>query len=137
MKELLDLICKKCNTPFKGTTNMKYCPRCRFIKYDYDTDRVVGEKVKCESCGKEYIFVGGTQTLCPECQGEVSKRQVLDSNAKYNRKKYDNITFRVPKGNKQKYMDHAEKQKISFNQFIIDAMDNQIIADNKKDIPEE
>ena len=116
---------------------MKYCPRCRFIKYDYDTDRTVGETLKCESCGAEFTYVGGNQTLCTECQAKLTKQQILASNAKYNRKKYDTITFRVIKGDKQKYMDHAEKQKISFNQFIIDAMDNQIVADNKKDTPEE
>ena len=137
MAELLDLVCKKCNSAFKGTSNMKYCPRCRFIKYDYDTDRTVGETVKCESCGTEFVYVGGNQTLCTECQAKLTKQQILASNAKYNQKKYDVITFRVPKGDKQKYVDHAEKQKISFNQFIIDAMDNQIIADNKKDTPEE
>ena len=137
MAELLDLICKKCNSSFKGTSNMKYCPRCRFIKYDYDTDRTVGETLKCESCGTEFVYVGGNQTLCAECQSKLTKQQIRASNAKYNQKKYDAITFRVPKGDKQKYVDHAEKQKISFNQFIIDAMDNQIIADNKKDTPED
>lgn len=132
MVELLDLKCKKCNASFKGTANMKYCPRCRFIKYDYDSDRTVGATINCETCGTEFVYTGGNQTLCPDCQGKLKKQQILAANAKYNKKKYDTITIRMLKGNRQKYSDHAEKMKISLNQFILDAMDNQILADNKK-----
>ena len=138
MPELIDLICEKCNAPFKGTQNMKYCPRCRFIKYDYKEGRsVVGETIKCKSCGKEFIFTGGYQSLCKDCQPEVMKQNKMKANAKFQKKKYDSIIFRVPKGDKTKYADHAEKMNLSLNQFIVNSMNNQIDLDNKKEASED
>lgn len=124
--ELLDLKCKKCNADFKGTKNMKYCPRCRWIKYDYETDDVVGQTIKCEVCGKDFIKTGANNTICDECQPGRLKQQKAAANAKYIKKAYELITVRVHKGEKQKYSEFAEKKGLSLNKFIVDAMDKQM-----------
>lgn len=132
MSELLDLKCTKCGDPFQGTKNMKYCPRCRWIKYDYEPDEIIGQTIKCEVCGKDFIKTSANQSICKECQPGRIKQQKAAANAKYIKKAYDPITLRVYKGDKQMYSDHAASQGLSLNQFIVKAMNRQMEEDLSK-----
>lgn len=52
------------------------------------------------------------------------------ANAKYNKKTYDRLEMKVPKGKKADIINHAEKQGESLNKFLNRAVENQIIIDN-------
>lgn len=42
---------------------------------------------------------------------------------RYNRKKYDLISFRVPKGRGEELREEAKKRGLSFNAFIVQAIE--------------
>ena len=50
----------------------------------------------------------------------------MKATAKYNKKNYDRIELRVPKGKKQIINDIADKHNISINAFINRAIDKEI-----------
>lgn len=52
------------------------------------------------------------------------------ANAKYNKKAYDRLEMKVPKGKKADIINHVEKQGESLNKFLNRAVENQIIIDN-------
>lgn len=52
------------------------------------------------------------------------------ANAKYNKKAYDRLEMKVPKGKKAEILSHAEKRGESLNKFLNRAVENQIIIDN-------
>lgn len=58
----------------------------------------------------------------------VSKAQQR-ANAKYSKKAYDRLEMKVPKGEKEKILSHAEKQGESLNKFLNRAVKNQILID--------
>lgn len=51
------------------------------------------------------------------------------ANAKYNKKAYDRLEMKVPKGRKAEILHHAEQQGESLNKFLNRAVENQIAAD--------
>ena len=53
------------------------------------------------------------------------------ANAKYNKKAYDRLELKVPKGRKVDILMHAEKQGESLNKFLNRAVENQIALDNE------
>lgn len=55
------------------------------------------------------------------------------ANAKYNKKAYDRLEMKVPKGKKAEILNHAEKQGESLNKFLNRAVYNQIMLDNDSD----
>lgn len=55
------------------------------------------------------------------------------ANAKYNKKAYDRLEMKVPKGKKADIINHAAKQGESLNKFLNRAVENQIIIDNDTD----
>ena len=59
----------------------------------------------------------------------VSKAQ-LRATAKYNKKNYDRIDMRVPKGKKEKLAAHAMEHDGSLNKFLNRAVDETIERDN-------
>jgi len=52
--------------------------------------------------------------------------------AKWQKKAYDEIKVRVPKGQKESLKEHAEKQGESLNAFIKRAIEQAIASDEKK-----
>lgn len=56
------------------------------------------------------------------------------ANAKYNKKAYDRLEMKVPKGKKAEILSHAEKQGESLNKFLNRAVENQIAIDNNPDL---
>ncbi len=52
------------------------------------------------------------------------------ANAKWDKKAYDRLEIRVPKGQKESILAHAAKQGESLNKFLNRAVSNQIVADN-------
>ena len=56
----------------------------------------------------------------------------LAASRKYHDEKLDNITFRVPKGNKERIQEHAKAQGESTNAFIYRAVNEAIERDNEK-----
>lgn len=55
------------------------------------------------------------------------------ANAKYNKKAYDRLEMKVPKGKKAEILTHAEKQGESLNKFLNRAVENQMALDNKEE----
>lgn len=53
------------------------------------------------------------------------------ANAKYNKKAYDRLEMKVPKGKKADILNHAEKQGESLNKFLNRAVDETMERDNK------
>ena len=53
------------------------------------------------------------------------------ANAKYNKKAYDRLEMKVPKGKKAEILSHAEEQGESLNKFLNRAVDNQMELDKK------
>lgn len=53
------------------------------------------------------------------------------ANAKYNKKAYDRLEMKVPKGKKAEIISHAEEQGESLNKFLNRAVDNQMELDRK------
>ena len=62
----------------------------------------------------------------------VSKAQKR-ANAKYNKKHYDSMLIRVPKGKKEKIVAHANEYDISLNKFLNRAVDEAMERDKKVD----
>ena len=62
----------------------------------------------------------------------ASKAKVR-ANDKYNKKHYDSINMRVPKGKKEKIAAHAKVHDGSLNKFLNRAVDETIERDNVKD----
>lgn len=54
------------------------------------------------------------------------------ANAKYNKKAYDRLEMKVPKGKKAEIFRHAEEQGESLNKFLNRAVENQMIIDKEK-----
>lgn len=123
--------CSSCGATFFGTQNMEYCSDCRKIKYSYRKTKAIGDPDICEICGKEYIRTASNQRYCKECGEKNSKQIATNAKAKYNKSAYDRLELRVAKGDKQRILDHAEKQGESLNQFLNRAVNNQIAEDNK------
>lgn len=61
-------------------------------------------------------------------KGQTEARR--KASAKYLKETVENIQVRVPKGDKQKYKDHADKMGESLNSFVIRAMNETIQKDN-------
>jgi len=55
--------------------------------------------------------------------------------AKYNKKTYDRIEMKVPKGEKDIIQAHAEKFDGSLNKFLNRAVSTTIQSDNKQNTP--
>jgi len=88
--------------------------------------RKIGDKSQCEICGAEYVVDSPNSKYCKNCQ--ENKRNLIY--AKNLKKAYDRMEVRIPKGEKQTYIDHAEKMNESLNQFLIRAIKNQLNSDN-------
>lgn len=56
----------------------------------------------------------------------------LAASRKYHAEKLENVTFRVPKGNKERIQEHAKAQGESTNAFIYRAVNEAIERDNSK-----
>ena len=53
------------------------------------------------------------------------------ANEKYNKKAYDSLLLRIPKGTKEEIKQHADSMGESVNGFIKRAIQNQMKADNE------
>lgn len=122
--------CKGCGEKFMGNDVTLYCENCRKIRYGYISDKSVGTKVTCADCGKEFLRTSPAQKFCEKCSEIHQKQNIKKSRYNYNKKAYDRLEFRVPKGEKEAIVAHAEKQGESLNQFFRRAIDNQINDDN-------
>lgn len=49
---------------------------------------------------------------------------------KYNQKNYDRFILNLPKGEKERYKDIAEKENMSLSAYIIQAIEEKIKRDN-------
>lgn len=49
---------------------------------------------------------------------------------KYNQKTYDRFILNLPKGEKERYKDIAEKEDMSLSAYIIQAIEEKIKRDN-------
>ena len=56
----------------------------------------------------------------------------LAASRKYHAEKLENVTFRVPKGNKERIQEHAKAQGESTNAFIYRAVNEAIERDQRK-----
>lgn len=56
----------------------------------------------------------------------------LAASRKYHAEKLENVTFRVPKGNKERIQEHAKSQGESTNAFIYRAVNEAIERDRQK-----
>lgn len=54
------------------------------------------------------------------------------ANAKWNKKAYDRLEIRVPRGNREDIVAHAKNRGESLNQFLNRAVNNQILMDNNE-----
>ena len=61
-------------------------------------------------------------------RGKYSSGQ-KEATKKYNAKAYDNITIRVPKGNKAVIQKYADELSISLNRFVISSIEYAIEKD--------
>ncbi len=59
------------------------------------------------------------------------------ANAKYNKKAYDRLEMKVPKGKKAEILSHAEEQGESLNKFLNRAVTETIKRDNQPNTTEE
>lgn len=65
---------------------------------------------------------------------EKKKFDKIAYNNAFNAEKYDRVNLTVPKGNREKYREHANKHNYkSLNDFAIKAMENQMAKDNEED----
>lgn len=55
----------------------------------------------------------------------ASNEKQLEYSKKY-LSKFDDVKIRVPKGDRDRWRQHAEKQGKSLNQFVIDSVENEI-----------
>lgn len=55
------------------------------------------------------------------------------ANAKYNKKAYDRLEMKVPKGKKAEILSHAEERGESLNKFLNRAVDNQMALDKESE----
>lgn len=122
--------CKGCGTKFMGNDATLYCEGCRKIRYGYVTEKGVGTTVVCLDCGTEFLRTSPAQKYCDHCSEIHRKQNIKKSRYNYNKKAYDRMEFRVPKGEKAVIVAHAKKQGESINQFFKRAIDNQIESDN-------
>ena len=53
----------------------------------------------------------------------MKNRKKKEATKKYNAKAYDNITIRVPKGNKAVIQKYADELSISLNRFVISSIE--------------
>lgn len=53
------------------------------------------------------------------------------ANAKYNKKAYDRLEMKVPKGKKAEILSHAEEQGESLNKFLNRVVENQMVLDKE------
>jgi predicted HicB family RNase H-like nuclease len=128
--DLQDKICKGCGDTFSGSSQTEYCPKCRKIRYEYSSDKVIGYSDKCIDCGTEFIRTSPAQKYCAECSKKHSTASATKAKAAYNNKAYDRIEMKVPKGQKENILNHAKSQGESLNQFLNRAVHNQIDMDN-------
>ena len=99
---LRERICQQCGKKFEGGPRAFYCPECRAeskkkAKREYEERKrlgkclKIGDKMKCEMCGKEIIRGSARQRFCEECAKinlkEVGKKQSMD----YYKKNKDEI----------------------------------------------
>lgn len=56
----------------------------------------------------------------------MRSKKDFDKQNEYNRKKYDNITIMVQKGNKAIWKEEAVKRNLSVNAFVINAVEYYI-----------
>lgn len=89
--------------------------------------RPFGTVDHCIICGAEFVVRSSTQKYCESC----SRTKANARNTAQTRKAYDRMEVRFRKGERQKYMDHAEKMGESVNQFFVRAITNQLKIDNE------
>ena len=85
----------------------------------------IGDRINCEICGAEFIVESPSVKYCKNCR-ENKMNLVYAKNL---RNAYDRMEIRIPKGEKQTYIDHAEKMGESLNQFLVRSIKNQLSAD--------
>lgn len=93
---------------------------------------VIGSTSLCPECGHEFTVTASAQKYCSDCGKKLKRQCRTKAVATYNKKAYDRIEMKVPKGSKQGIVDHAAKQGESLNQFLNRAVDNQIAMDNEE-----
>ena len=91
------------------------------------TKRPFGTVDHCIVCGAEFVVRSSTQKYCDVCGHKAANAR----NTAQTRKAYDRMEVRFHKGERQKYMDHAEKMGESVNQFFVRAITNQLKIDNE------
>ena len=55
----------------------------------------------------------------------VANEKQLEYNKKY-LSKFDDVKIRIPKGDRDRWRNEAEKRGKSLNQFVIDSVENEI-----------
>ena len=63
--------------------------------------------------------------------GEKYTEAQKKASIKYLKEKTDSIQIRTPKGTKERWREAAEKQGVSLNQFIADAVEEKIDSSKK------
>lgn len=58
-----------------------------------------------------------------------AQRRAVD---KYNKANYDRLEIKAAKGKKEQYKLEAAKVGLSLNSFVVQAIENEIIRNNKK-----
>lgn len=59
----------------------------------------------------------------------VASEKQLEYNKKY-LTKFDDVKIRIPKGDRDRWRQHAEKKGKSLNQFVIDTVEKEIEKEN-------
>lgn len=95
-------------------------------KYKRPALRRIGDKAQCAICGAEYVVTSPKVKYCEICR-TTKKGQIFAKNLK---NAYDRMEIRIPKGEKQTYVDHAESMNESLNQFLARAVKNQLAIDS-------
>ncbi|MEE1154379.1 MAG: hypothetical protein UH241_04395, partial [Acutalibacteraceae bacterium] len=80
--------------------------------------RTIGEPEICPECGNTYILRSGSQKVCENCRKKYTNKKKIKPNADYKAKNYDTCIFYLKKGEKQGIQEYAEKNGMSFNEFV-------------------
>ena len=129
--KLKTFICEMCGKEFFTDGNRaKYCYDCRIErqkqrsraysekKRNNEQVRSIGDTDICIECGKPYVVKSGSQKVCDNCRKQHTNKLKQKPNAEYSSRTYDYLRVYVPKGDKAKIKEFADKHNISVNKLI-------------------
>lgn len=127
--------CQLCGNEFESQSNRaKYCPDCHIKaqglrnkaykqKRHERTVRELHSEQTCPFCGKTYIQESGSQKCCADCRKKQEVSRKIESNARYSKKKYEQIPVYVPIGQRDELKAYAQSQGLSVNRLIMTALE--------------